>query len=184
MAVANANVVDSKLANSEDTAEQSKGTELSPTLLEKLFTTTIQKEIAELRTEFLAKLHKSQSALNTTIEHHETRISAESTLTDVSSNLQQAERQCAFLSTENQFLRQKTDDLENNSRRMNLRVIGIPEGVEQGRPTDFMSSFFTTLFGEGNLSRNPVIERNRRSLNPKASPHNQPPRATIVHFHD
>ena len=63
-------------------------------------------------------------------------------------SLENVEKRCAVLATENQLLREKTDDLENRARRVNLRVTGIPEGVEQGRPSDFMSSFFTTLFGE------------------------------------
>src|SRR4029434_6266944 len=136
-----------------------KNSELTPALLEKLLTTTLRKEISELRSELLVEIRKSQSVLSSTVEDHENRISSlESALTEMSASFHNTEKQCASLLTENQLLRHKADDLENRSRRMNLRVVGIPEGSEQGRPTDFMSSFFATLFGESNLSRRHCIE--------------------------
>ena len=160
-----------------------KNSELTPALLEKLLTTTLRKEISELRSELLVEIRKSQSVLSSTVEDHENRISSlESALTEMSASFHNTEKQCASLLTENQLLRHKADDLENRSRRMNLRVVGIPEGSEQGRPTDFMSSFFATLFGESKLSRRPVIERAHRTLNPKPAP-DRPPRAIIVTFH-
>lgn len=106
----------------------------------------------------------------------------ESALAEISASHQRSETQCASLLKENCFLQQKVDDLENRSRRMNLRVMGIPEGSEQGRPTQFMSSFFITLFGDGVLSRPPVIERAHRTLTNKPPP-DKPPRAMIVRFH-
>lgn len=146
--------------------------------MEKL-TTTLRKEISGLRAELLTELRKSQAAL----DDHDTRITAlETALTDMSSSLQKTEHQCNSLVALNQLLRQKTDDLENRPRRMNLRIIGIPEGAEQGRPTDFMSSFFTALFGKDKLPRAPVIDRAHRSLMPKLAP-GRHPRAMIFCFH-
>lgn len=163
--------------------ELANSAQLTPALLEQLLTTTLRKEISELRTEFLAELRNSHTALRSTLDDHEDRISSiESALTEMSTSLQRSEAQCASLIKENRSLRLKVDDLENRSRRMNLRVIGIPEGSEEGRPTQFMSSFFTTLFGDGVLSRTPVIERAHRALTSKP-PKDKPPRAMIVRFH-
>lgn len=66
--------------------------ELISALMEKLLTTTIRKEISKLRTEFLAELRESQSALGSTIEEHGTRIGAlETALSDMSYSLHRVE---------------------------------------------------------------------------------------------
>ena len=80
---------DGKLAAATEAPGPSTGTELTPALILKLLTTTIRKEISELRTEFLSELRKSHSALVGTIEDHGTRIVAmESALTDMTCSLQ------------------------------------------------------------------------------------------------
>ncbi|KAJ7984265.1 hypothetical protein DPEC_G00362870 [Dallia pectoralis] len=53
------------------------------------------------------------------------------------------EETVARLSSENQQLKDKTDDLESRSRRCNLRIVGIPEKMERGDPVGFMTGFFT-----------------------------------------
>ncbi|KAK7882765.1 hypothetical protein WMY93_028939 [Mugilogobius chulae] len=44
------------------------------------------------------------------------------------------------LRQQNKTLRSKLSDLEGRSRRNNLKIVGIPEGEEKGRPTDFVST--------------------------------------------
>lgn len=105
-----------------------KNSELTPALLEKLLTTTLRKEISELRSELLVEIRKSQSVLSSTVEDENRISSLESALTEMSASFHNTEKQCASLLTENQLLRHKADDLENRSRRMNLRVVDIPEG--------------------------------------------------------
>lgn len=67
------------------------------------------------------------------------------------------ECKCQSLERDNEELKSKADDLENRSRRNNLRILGIPENVETARPSHFMVSFFTELFRE-KLSQTPEIE--------------------------
>lgn len=60
---------------------------------------------------------------------------------------------CNALKAENSSLKLKLDDLENCSRRQNLRIIGIPEGLEWQSPVAFMIFFFTELLGDGAFER-------------------------------
>ncbi|KAJ8016201.1 hypothetical protein DPEC_G00004730 [Dallia pectoralis] len=60
---------------------------------------------------------------------------------DYSDRIVALEETVARLSSENQQLKDKTDDLESRSRRCNLRIVGIPEKMERGDPVGFMTGF-------------------------------------------
>uniref|UniRef100_H3AFU4 L1 transposable element RRM domain-containing protein n=1 Tax=Latimeria chalumnae TaxID=7897 RepID=H3AFU4_LATCH len=72
----------------------------------------------------------------------------------------------------------RIDDLENRSRRNNVRILGFPEGAEEGNPIAFLSTILPELLG-----LDPVvpldIERAHRSLGPRPPPDHRP-RAFIV----
>ncbi|CAM4585160.1 unnamed protein product [Leuciscus chuanchicus] len=63
----------------------------------------------------------------------------EEALNDSDGRLTAVEKLCSTLQTENTSLKLKLDDLENRSRRQNLRVIGIPEGSEGQSPQSAFS---------------------------------------------
>uniref|UniRef100_H2ZTB5 L1 transposable element RRM domain-containing protein n=1 Tax=Latimeria chalumnae TaxID=7897 RepID=H2ZTB5_LATCH len=72
----------------------------------------------------------------------------------------------------------RLDDQENRARRNNVRILGIPEGVEQGNPTRFLGETLPALLKlpEGTeLS----IEQAHRSLAPRSVP-GQRPRPFII----
>ncbi len=101
------------------------------------------------------------STLQTTLSSQSQKIGdIETALTDTDGRLTAVEKLCNTLQAENTDLKLKLDDLENRSRRQNVRVIGIPEGLEGQNPVTFMSSMFTVLYGEGAFERPP---RNRSS---------------------
>lgn len=161
----------------------SDSTELANAQLEKALITTIRGEISALKSELVSELRASISEVKSVIATHTTQIAdIETSLTDADKRLLVLEHKCSQLEASNSSLRLKLDDLENRGRRKNLRVIGIPEDSEKGRPSEFMSTFFEAVFGAGKLSRAPVIERAHRSLAPKPQP-NQRPRPMIVRFH-
>lgn len=58
------------------------------------------------------------------------------------------EASLAELRQQNKALHSKVLDLEGRSRRNNIKIVGIPEGEEKGRPTDFVSHPETTWSGE------------------------------------
>uniref|UniRef100_A0A3B5KZ51 L1 transposable element RRM domain-containing protein n=1 Tax=Xiphophorus couchianus TaxID=32473 RepID=A0A3B5KZ51_9TELE len=58
----------------------------------------------------------------------------------------------------------KLEDLEARSRRQNIRIVGIPEKAENGRPTDFVCKLLPKLLGENNFDRPIEVDRAHRSL--------------------
>ncbi|KAJ4946589.1 hypothetical protein JOQ06_024253 [Pogonophryne albipinna] len=68
----------------------------------------------------------------------------------------------------------KVDDLENRSRRSNLRFIGIQESAEGSDIIGFMSRLIPQLLGPDAFPTLPIIERAHRSptarQNSRASP--------------
>lgn len=80
-------------------------------------------------------------------------------------------------------LADKLMDLESRSRRENVRIYGVPEGMEKDSPT--MASFVERLLREGLELAGEVpdlqIERAHRSLGPQP-PEEAPPRSIVVKF--
>ncbi|XP_059844498.1 uncharacterized protein LOC132404373 [Hypanus sabinus] len=75
----------------------------------------------------------------------------------------------------------KITDLENRSRRQNLRIIGFPERVESGDLTEFFSKLLWEIFGDEGLQTKPVIDRAHRVA--RFSSTTDKPRAVIVRLH-
>lgn len=48
-------------------------------------------------------------------------------------------------------LTSKLDDLEGRSWRQNIQIIGLPEKVEEGRPTHFLADFLMQILGASNF---------------------------------
>lgn len=83
-------------------------------------------------------------------------------------------------------LRAKVDDLENRSRRNNLRFVGFPERAEGTHPEKFLYSWLRDIFGTDAPSFSYVIERAHRTP-PRPPPEGAPPRsiiARILNFQD
>lgn len=81
-------------------------------------------------------------------------------------------------------LLERVDDLENRSRRSNLRIVNIPEGSEKDKdPTKFIANLLMELTGPEVLSSPPEIERAHRSLGPRPGDAGaRKPRAFIIKF--
>lgn len=81
-------------------------------------------------------------------------------------------------------LQDKVDDLENRSRRSNLRIINVPEGCEKGRdPAKFVAELLMEVTGSAVFSSPPEIERAHRVLRRSEDSDNiVKPRAFIVKF--
>lgn len=58
-------------------------------------------------------------------------------------------------------LQAKCDNLEGRSRRNNLRLTGVEEGLENGQPTQFVSQLLKDVL---NLNETPLLDRAHRSL--------------------
>lgn len=55
----------------------------------------------------------------------------------------------------------KCEDLEGRSRRNNIRLVGLPEGVEGSHPVDFVSQLLQNLL---HLQEKPLLDRAHRTL--------------------
>lgn len=97
--------------------------------------------------------------------------------------LNMAEATIAKLQTENAALLDKVDDLENRSRRANLRIVNVPEGNENCQdPVKFVCEMLMQVMRNEVFEKPPELERAHRSLAPKPN-HGNPPRSIIVCFH-
>lgn len=101
-----------------------------------------------------------------TRDHEGHLCSLEATLTD--------------LQKTNKVLRAKVSDLEGRSRRNNIKIIGIPEGEEKGRPTEFVAALIPKLLGETHFQGPLVIDRAHRTLKPSDG---ERPRIIIARVH-
>ncbi|KAK7882797.1 hypothetical protein WMY93_028971 [Mugilogobius chulae] len=94
----------------------------------------------------------------------ETIVSLEHTANDHDSQLISLQATVATLTDRVGSLSQKCEDLEGRSRRNNVRIIGVPEGSEGSRSTDFVATLLRDLLG---LDSKPVLDLAHRTLGPK-----------------
>uniref|UniRef100_A0A087XWP3 L1 transposable element RRM domain-containing protein n=1 Tax=Poecilia formosa TaxID=48698 RepID=A0A087XWP3_POEFO len=114
-------------------------------------------------------------------EHSEVRHrldDMDSALTSTDARVSALESSCSELAAANGLL----DDLEGRSRRQNIRIVGLKEGVE-GRPAEFVSKFISELLGQDNFPKPVKIDRAHRALRPKPLP-NERPRIIIARVHN
>lgn len=81
-----------------------------------------------------------QSILSAQRELTERLTTTESQAADHDQRIHVMENSVAELWQENKKLWAKLLDLEGRSRRNNIRIVGVPEGEEKGRPTEFVSN--------------------------------------------
>ncbi|KAI4905592.1 hypothetical protein NFI96_000350, partial [Prochilodus magdalenae] len=78
-------------------------------------------------------------------------------------------------------LREKIEDMENRSRRNNVRIVGIPEGHEAGNMIQFLDEVIPKVLNIESAGTRPEIERAHRALAPRLAPGGRP-RAILVRF--
>ncbi|CAL9705083.1 unnamed protein product [Knipowitschia caucasica] len=150
----------------------------------------IQRQITALRQEAKAdgdalrrELSEHTSRLN--YNHEEIKrahIEIEQTLNDYSDRLITLEKAHGSLEKEYKKVSEKCMDLENRSRRQNLRIIGIKEGAEGGDPRHFVARFLQQVLGPENFTSPPTIDRAHRTLAPKPTLGDRP-RAILARMH-
>lgn len=119
-----------------------------------------------------------------TVDQFNGRLTAAENLAgDNYERLTSTEKTVKMLEAQNKSLQDRLDDLENRARRVNLRIINIPEGSEKGRDlTEFISDLLMENLGAGVFTRPPDLERAHRSLAPKPGPGGRP-RPFVICFH-
>lgn len=79
----------------------------------------------------------------------------------------QLETRYSDLSKENSQLRTKFLALEARLRWHNLKIVGIDEGKEEGKPTEFISRLIPQLLGADGFPRPVKVDQAHHSLHPK-----------------
>lgn len=123
----------------------------------------------------LANVQSEQSGVKKRVEGLELAVTA------YDSRLEDVERICEELRSDNKFLCAKVNDLEGRSRRLNLKFVGI-KGAEQGHPTTFITELIATLFGQDKFPKPVKVDRTHRSWRPKPSD-DERPRPIIAKLH-
>lgn len=97
------------------------------------------------------------------LTEHANRITAvENMSSDHDDKLLKLEQQAVRLENANKALYEKVVDLEARSRRQNIKIIGLAENIENGRPVDFVANLFPTLFGREHFSKPVEVDRAHR----------------------
>lgn len=179
------------LNKTEDTASLPEGLLALPDDLERLRSAILSDMTQVVHSLLKTELAGALSPVNATLEqvksyyeaHDERLREVEDGLNDYSDRLVNVEASMDALRKDNLFLKEKVDDLENRSRRSNLRVVGIPEKLEGSDPIKFMTAFFEEVLGKEFFTNPPVLSRAHR-VGP--SPFNDAkakPRVFLVLFH-
>lgn len=150
----------------------------------------LKREITTLRTETKAEmraLHEELTGELTKLRtaQAETRDEVENmgmTLSETMDRMTTLEKNQKELTKKCKNLQDKYLDLENRSRRNNLRIVGVPEDAENGNMLTFIPVLLRAVLGEDIFSSPVVIDRAHRSLGPKSSPTDRP-RSIVVRFH-
>ncbi|KAK7938988.1 hypothetical protein WMY93_002314 [Mugilogobius chulae] len=108
-------------------------------------------------------LDATLKANQATLDEHETRLSdVEHASSAHDGRLSAVEQQVKRLEDANKALLEKVIDLEARSRRQNIKIVGLPENVENGRPADFVANLMLALFGRENFSKPVEVDRAHR----------------------
>ncbi|CDQ65045.1 unnamed protein product [Oncorhynchus mykiss] len=132
--------------------------------------------IAELDT-------KIESIIRTVASHGQSIVDLEKASEFNAGRIGELEKLCTSLQDSVQRLSVKVVDLEGRSRRNNLCVVGLAEGVEAGsHPTDFFTKQLKDAMGSDVLASDPQLDRAHRSLVPVPG-QGQRPRPVIICCH-
>lgn len=145
---------------------------------------SIKEDISALIQESMGPLQTSVNALTETLASFQSRLCATETLAgDNFSALSEVEKTIKILKEQNAMLMDRVDDLENRSRRANIRILNVPENSEKGQSTvKFVSEMLMEVMGQEVFEKLPELERAHRSLGPKPQ-EGRPPRPLVICFH-
>uniref|UniRef100_H3AU28 L1 transposable element RRM domain-containing protein n=1 Tax=Latimeria chalumnae TaxID=7897 RepID=H3AU28_LATCH len=110
-----------------------------------------------------ADLHTEVSSINNKLDKFSQHLDAsERRIGDVEDRVDHIEN----ILSEVHRLREKCDDLENRVRCSNLRIVGLPEGIEGRDPISFIEKLLVEVLGEETFPGRVEIERAHRALRP------------------
>lgn len=125
--------------------------------------TDIQKLLTGMEERIITNLAAQISANHAAIAKHDQTIQAiETSMNDFHGRLTALESAAGKLTKENEQLLIKVDDLENRSRRCNIRITGLPEGAEANQPTSFIETCLGEILGPDAFPHPLTVDRAHR----------------------
>ncbi len=103
-------------------------------------------------------------------------------LSDTMDRVTALEKSQQLITKECKKMQEKCQDLENRSRRQNLRLVGVAEGAEGGNMIKFLMDFFPAVLGADNFSSPVVIDWAHRTLALRPT-NGERPRPILVCLH-
>lgn len=138
--------------------------------------------LLSLEERIIAKLSSQLSADRALIEQHDQTIQQmETSMNDMQNRMIAVEATCSRLTKENETLKMKADELENRSRRNNIRITGLPEKAEGPRPTTFLTECLKEIFGPDAFTAPLMVDRAHRINIQRRNLHS--PRPFIARIH-
>lgn len=129
-----------------------------------------------------AELHSSIADLKSSMNDLLLRTTeAEMRISTVEDTVARHDQVLIELQKDNAYLKNKVDQMENQSRRSNIRVVGLKEDSEGRDPVRFFTQWIPDVLGIINFTKLLEIERAHRTSAPKPRPE-EPPRAILVRF--
>lgn len=143
----------------------------------------ILEAIASLKNDFSSKFHGVLTAINESksdFKDFSGRLEqAESRIGDMEDDIANEKTRITILEKQVSELTSKVDDLENRSRRSNLRLVNHPEKVEKGDAAAFLERWLPDVLGPENFPAPLIIERAHRI---PGAPQSSAPRVMIMKF--
>lgn len=143
----------------------------------------ILEAIIALKDEFGSKFDGVLTAINgikSDIKDFSGRLQqAENRIGDVEDEVASEKTKLAVMEKQVSELTSKVDDLENRSRRSNLRLVNLPEKVEKGNAAAFLEKWLPNVLGPETFPVPLVIERAHRL---PSAPRSSAPPVMIMKF--
>lgn len=120
-------------------------------------------------------------------EHKKLRVKEmESTITELVPAHKALEQQVGALTDRVGQLERKAEDAEGRNRRNHVRVLGLPEGTEEGDMVAFLENWLKTVVAPEGLSSFFTLERAHRVTAKPLAPGRpqRPVVASLLHFRD
>lgn len=129
----------------------------------------LREDMAALIQSSLAPIQSLITTFQETVDTLGQRVtSVETTAVENFEALSKAEKAISDLQTLNATLLDRINDLENRSRRANLRIINVPEGSEtRGDMVAFVSALLNETMGSRVFAKSPELDRAHRALRQK-----------------
>uniref|UniRef100_A0A3B3BMK6 L1 transposable element RRM domain-containing protein n=1 Tax=Oryzias melastigma TaxID=30732 RepID=A0A3B3BMK6_ORYME len=126
--------------------------------------TTFRATVDNKFTELSSKITAMQTTLATVTGKV---CEMEDVLNDQGERITALESLCKELLKNQDLHHKKLDDLVSRSRRHTIRILGIAEGTEKGRPQDFITDLIPSILGKDNFASGVLVDCAHRAPRPK-----------------